>query len=447
MVLGRRNRKMITQRGRFFCQLKNNKPVLDMDRFEILGNHYFCRMENERAKPSFEFVALMASLMSIVALSIDALLPALSNIGVAINSVEATDHQLLITMIFLGLGVGQLFFGPLSDSFGRKPMIYIGFLIFILASLLCVFSTSLEAMILGRIWQGIGLSAARTVSISIIRDSYEGNYMAKVMSFVTAFFILIPVVAPAFGKIILVTLGWKAIFYMQIFFAGAIGLWFWKRQPETLHSEYKVKFRRSIFIEGCRELLKYREAIACTAISGLITGAFLAYLSSAQHVFEDQYNLKETFPYLFATLAVSIGTSTFLNGTLVLRFGMRRLALIAIFSFTSLALSYVFFFWRSGNPSVVILMVFLSLIFFCLGFIWGNMRSIAMEPIGHIAGIGAAITGFMSTLVSVPIATFIGVYVADTVLPLFVGLSICGVLSVIIFTFFVQPVSHEFLEG
>ena len=404
-------------------------------------------MKNEKAKPSFEFVALMASLMSIVALSIDALLPALSNIGIAIHSLDATDHQLLITMIFLGLGVGQLFFGPLSDSFGRKPIIYIGFALFILSSLLCIFATSLEMMIIGRILQGIGLSAARTISISIIRDTYEGNYMAKVMSFVTAFFILIPVIAPAFGKLILDNLGWQAIFYMQMFFALIIGVWFWKRQPETLHPEYKVTFTGRVFIDGLKELVKYKETLACTTISGLITGAFLVYLSSAQHVFEDQYHLKETFPYLFAALAVSIGTSTFLNGTLVLRFGMRKLAFIALISFTTLSLGYVALFWGTANPSVVILMLFLSLIFFCLGFIWGNMRSIAMEPIGHIAGIGAAITGFISTVVSIPIATFIGSFVTITVLPLFVGLGICGIVAIIIFVIFRQPASEVVLEG
>ena len=404
-------------------------------------------MKNQKAKPSFEFVALMASLMSIVALSIDALLPALSNIGIAVHNVDSTDHQLLITMIFLGLGVGQLFFGPLSDSFGRKPIIYIGFLVFIISSFICVWAGSLEVMIIGRILQGIGLSAARTISISIIRDTYEGNYMAKVMSFVTAFFILVPVVAPAFGKVILESMGWKAIFYMQIFFSLVIGIWFWKRQPETLHPEYKIPFTRHVFSDGLKELIKYKETIACTLVSGLITGAFLVYLSSAQHVFEDQYNLKDTFPYLFAALAVSIGLSTFLNGTLVLRFGMRKLAFIALLLFTSLSLTYVVFFWGKSNPSIEILMLFLSLIFFCLGFIWGNMRSIAMEPIGHIAGIGAAITGFISTLVSIPIATYIGSYITTSVLPLFIGLGICGVLAITLFLIFRQPASEVVLEG
>ncbi|MFS4469329.1 multidrug effflux MFS transporter [Maribacter sp. 2210JD10-5] len=398
-------------------------------------------MQNKQVKPNFEFIALMASLMSIVALAIDALLPAISHIGIAINSLDPTENQKLITMIFLGLGVGQLFFGPLSDSYGRKPMVYIGFLVFILSSILCIFSPSLEWMLVGRIFQGIGLSAARTIAISIIRDTYKGDYMAKIMSFIVAFFILVPVVAPAIGKVILDFFGWEAIFYFQIVFGLVVTLWFWKRQPETLKPEFKIPFSGKIFTQGTKELFKYKETIACTMVSGFITGSFLVYLSTAQHIFENQYGLKESFPYIFAALALSIGLSTFLNGTLVLRFGMRKLAFAALLSFTGLSFLYVLLFWDAANPSVAVLVAFMSVTFFCLGFIWGNMRSIAMEPIGHIAGIGAAITGFISTVFSIPIATFIGSFVEDKVLPLFIGLAICGLLSLVLFqTFRQKPV-------
>ncbi|WP_396638208.1 multidrug effflux MFS transporter [Maribacter sp. R77961] len=400
-------------------------------------------MQKDQVKPNFEFIALMASLMSIVALAIDALLPAIAEIGVAINSLDPTDNQLLIVMIFLGLGVGQLFFGPLSDSFGRKPVVYFGFVLFALASVICVLAPSLEWMVVGRILQGIGLSAPRTISISIIRDTYSGDYMARIMSFVTAFFILIPVVAPAIGKLILDSMGWEAIFYMQLFFALLIGVWFWKRQPETLKPQYKVPFSGAIFLMGTKEVFKYKETVSCTIISGLITGSFLVYLSSAQHVFEDQYHLKESFPYIFAGLAIAIGLSTFLNGTLVLRFGMRKLALFALSGFTFIALSYVLLFWGKANPSIGVLVLFLSCLFFCLGFVWGNLRSIAMEPIGHIAGIGAAITGFISTILSIPISLYVGSFVQDTVWPLFVGLGVCGLLALMIFTVFANRKNYQ----
>jgi len=367
--------------------------------------------------------------MSIVALSIDALLPAISDIGIAINSLDPTDNQLLITMIFLGLGVGQLFFGPLSDSFGRKPIVYMGFGLFAVASGICIFAPSLEIMIVGRVLQGIGLSAPRTIAISIIRDIYKGDYMARIMSFVTAFFILIPVVAPAIGKWILDAFGWEAIFYVQLFFALLVAVWFWKRQAETLRPQHKIPFSGQVFIDGMQEFLKYRETVAFTIISGFITGSFLVYLSASQHVFENQYGLVESFPYIFAGLAGSVGLSTFLNGTLVMRFGMRKLALMALTAFCAIAIAYVVVFYGSPNPNVAVLVLFLFAQFFCLGFLWGNFRSVAMEPIGHIAGIGAAINGFVSTIMAVPIANYIGGFVQDTVWPMFVGLAICGLLA------------------
>lgn len=390
-------------------------------------------MQKTTQKPNFEFVAMMAALMSIVALALDAILPAISNIGETIHSTDSTDNQLLVTMIFLGLGVGQLFFGPISDSFGRKPVVYLGVGIFLVASVICLLAPSLEMMVVGRILQGIGLSAPRTISISIIRDTYHGDYMAKVMSFVTAFFILVPVVAPAIGKLILDTAGWQAIFYVQMAFVFIVAIWFWKRQNETLHPEYKIPFTRHVFVDGLKEFLRYKETIAFTLISGLVTGAFLVYLSSAQHIFEDQYALKEVFPYIFAGLAISIGLSTFLNGTMVMRFGMRKLSLMATIVFCLVAVTYSIMFLNSPNPSIYVLVGFLSVQFFCLGFMWGNFRSIAMEPIGHIAGIGAAINGFISTVLSIPIATFIGEFVKNSVWPLFAGLAICGMCALAIF--------------
>ncbi len=265
---------------------------------------YICPMQEKHAKPEIEFIALMASLMSIVALSIDALLPALSQIGLAVNNLNTTDNQLLITMIFLGLGAGQLVFGPLSDSFGRKPIVMFGFAVFAIASFICVAATSLEMMVVGRILQGVGLSAPRSISISIIRDSYRGDYMARVMSFVTALFILIPVVAPALGKFLLDNYNWQAIFYVQLGFGVLVAIWFWLRQPETLKEEYKVKFDKHIFINGLKEVLKHKETIGFTIISGFITGSFMVFLSASQHIFEVQYDLVEEFPYIFAGMAI-----------------------------------------------------------------------------------------------------------------------------------------------
>lgn len=170
----------------------------------------------QKQPSQFEFIAIMAALMSIVALAIDAILPALDFIGISIGTTQIVDNQLLITMIFLGLGLGPLLFGPISDSLGRKPIVYMGFGLFIIASLICIYSESLEMMIFGRILQGIGLSAPRTISIAMVRDTYNGDYMARIMSFITVVFILVPIVAPAMGKFVLDHYNWQAIFYIQL---------------------------------------------------------------------------------------------------------------------------------------------------------------------------------------------------------------------------------------
>ena len=385
-----------------------------------------------RQKSEFEFIVIMAALMSLVSLAIDALLPAMSDIGITIGITDATNNQLLITMIFLGLGFGQLISGPLSDSYGRKPVIYIGFIVFSLASLICIFSTNLEMMIVGRILQGIGLSAPRTVSIAMIRDRFSGNYMAKVMSFVVVIFILVPVVAPALGKIMLDAYGWKSIFYSQLLFGFLVMFWLWKRQPETLKPENKRAFEFKLLKEGLKEFLKHKNAVIFTLFSGCITGSFMVYLSASQVIFEQQYNLKEEFPFIFAGLALGIGVATFLNGTFVVKLGMLKLVSIFAIVFTLIPLVYILLYAGEENPSIYVLLAFFGLQFFAIAFLFGNTRALAMEPIGHIAGIGAAINGFVSTIMAVPIATFIGSFINTTALPLFIGFFVCGVLALLL---------------
>lgn len=390
------------------------------------------QIKNNNSK--LEFIALMASLMSLVALSIDALLPALEQIGISLNIQQnSNDNQLLVTMIFLGLGFGQLISGPVSDSLGRKPVIYGGFLLFVIASFICVSANSLEMMVFGRILQGIGLSAPRTISIAMVRDSFSGNYMAKIMSFIVVIFILVPVIAPAIGKLMLDAYGWKSIFYSQLFFGVLVMFWLWKRQPETLKEENRIKLSLSLFVDGAKEFIKHKQAIVFTLISGFITGSFMVYLSSSQQIFQEQYNLIDEFPYIFAGLAISVGFATFLNGNLVMRLGMQKLISIFLIIFTLIPVAYILLFYQKENPSITILLTFFGLQFFAIGFLFGNLRALAMQPVGHIAGIGAAINGFVSTIMAVPIATYIGKFVVTTTLPLFVGFLVCGVLSLILF--------------
>lgn len=404
--------------------------------------HYFCQMQKNKLA-QFEFVTLMASLMSVVALAIDALLPALDIIGITIGTRQVADNQLLITMIFLGLGIGPLIFGPISDSIGRKPVVYMGFALFIIASFICIFATSVEMMVLGRILQGVGLSAPRTIAIAMIRDIYSGDYMARIMSFITVVFILVPIIAPALGKFILDHYDWQAIFYIQMLFSILVSFWFWKRQAETLEISKRIKFTSTIFMDGLKELMQYKTTIGYTLISGFIVGSFMVYLSTSQQIFEQQYQLKEEFPYIFGLLAISIGSAIFLNGILVLKYGMEKLVTASLLAFFGISLLYIVLFYNSSNPSLGVLLLFFGMQFFAIGFLFGNLRALAMQPIGHIAGIGAAITGFISTIMAVPISTYIGRFVIGTTLPLFIGFLICALLSIIILVYIKVAVKQQ----
>ncbi|WP_299336232.1 multidrug effflux MFS transporter [uncultured Psychroserpens sp.] len=391
-------------------------------------------MQNKPAF-KFEFIALMASLMSIVALSIDALLPALPEIGDALGVTNPSDNQLLITMIFLGLGFGQLIFGPLSDSFGRKPMVYFGFTVFVIASIVCVTTRNFEVMIIGRILQGVGLSSPRTIAIAMTRDTYSGDFMAKILSIIVMFFILVPIIAPTFGQLLLDIFNWKAIFNANLIIGLLIVLWFWKRQPETLDTKDRIKFTPAIFITGTREFLRHKEAVAFTLVSGFITGSFMVYLSTSQQIFQEQYQLGELFPYIFASTAFSVGFATFTNSRLVMRFGAFNIAYTATVAYAVISILYIALYHSGHNPGIGILITFFLIQFFSVGFLFGNLRSLAMEPLGHIAGIGAAINGFVSTVMAVPIANYIGSFVKTSVLPLFIGFSCFGILSLIVFLY------------
>lgn len=374
----------------------------------------------------------MAFLMSNVALSIDTVLPALPNIGLSLQVANSNHLQLVIIMIFLGLGVGELVFGTLSDSFGRRPIVYVGVGIFVLASFLIIWSPTLEMLLLGRVIQGIGLSAARSVSISIIRDTYQGDRMARIMSFIMTIFILVPMIAPLLGQLILMAYDWKAIFYFQLLFISITIFWFWARQEETLTVEKRIPISRHLFTNGLKEYLRFRNSVLFTIMTGLLQGTFIAYLGSAQQIFQEQYQMINEFPYIFGGLALALGLSTLLNSSLVLRYGMLKMVNFSLYISVLSSFAYILCFLNVPNPPLSLLLAFIVVQFLALGSIPGNLSALAMQPLGHIAGIGAAIFSFISMTLGVIVAIVIGHFIQDTAIPLFVGFCLSGVFALIL---------------
>lgn len=380
-----------------------------------------------------EFIVLMAVMMSLVALVTDAILPALPDMGRDLRVTNVNDSQLVISLLFLGIAFGQFVYGPLSDSTGRKRAMYLGFLVFFIGCFISIFSNTLPIMLTGRFLQGLGLAAPRVLCLALIRDQYTGRSMARVMSFVMVFFILVPMLAPALGQGILLVANWQMIFWVFLLLGVVIVVWFAIRQNETLQSEKCIPFSLRHIITATIKILTNKIAVKYILALGLVTSSFLGYLNSSQGIFRELYQLGEQFPLYFAICALSLGSASFLNGKLVIKHGMRKLSKIAVttqsvFAFVSLFVIYIY----NGQPPLWMFMIYMLIILFSCGMLFGNLNALAMEPLGDVAGIGAAVVGSLSTFVSIPFGIVIGLSFSGTVYPLCIGFAVFSILTLVL---------------
>jgi DHA1 family bicyclomycin/chloramphenicol resistance-like MFS transporter len=383
-------------------------------------------------RPTGEFVALIALLMSLVALSIDSMLPALGDIAAELGVRNPNDRQLVLVAFFLALGIGQLFYGPVSDSTGRRPAVVFGLGLYLCGTLLALLATRFEILLVGRFLQGAGAAGPRILALALIRDRHGGRDMARVFSLVMAVFIMAPVLAPALGQIILQFGSWRWIFVALFLLAGAALVWFVWRQPETLPPDRRAALSLHYVGAAVFECLRSRITVGYSLTSGFVFAAFVVYLVTSQQMFQEIYGLGPLFPLAFAVPAAAIGCASLLNARLVMRFGMRRLCSLALRSAAILSFLFVLIVIATGGlPPLWLLMTYLVICFFFIGISFGNLNALAMEPLGHIAGVGSAVVSFIATTVSVVIGTVVGRSYAGTLYPLalsFAGLVLVSVL-------------------
>jgi len=387
-------------------------------------------MTGARKISTAEFVALVALSISLVAMSIDSMLPALGNVASDLGARTANDRQLILTMFFAGLTVGQIFYGPLSDALGRKNAMYTGMAILAAGTLMCLLATSFPMMLVGRVIAGLGAAGARVISIAIVRDLYEGRAMARIMSIVMGIFILVPILAPSIGQSVLLVGSWRAIFALLLAMTTVVFVWFALRQSETLPVAKRRPLSLGPVARAMGEALKNPQTLGYTVAAGLVFGALVAYLGTAQQIFGEQYGLGATFPLYFGALAGALGAASMVNGTLVMRFGMLALSGWALR--VSVVISAVFLAFAisaGGHPPLWSFMSYMLAVFFCNGLLFGNFNALAMEPMGHIAGSAAAVIGSLTSLVSVVIGTPIGRAYDGTVIPLVTGLFVLTLMA------------------
>ncbi len=377
-----------------------------------------------------EFIALVACLTALVAMSIDTMLPAIGQIATELGAAHANDRQIIVLGFFAGLMVGTLLFGPISDSIGRKPTIYAGLLFFVAGALVCMFSVNFPMLIAGRLLQGFGAASPRIVSMAMVRDGAKGSEMARIMSFVMSVFMLVPILAPSIGQLVLYVGSWRYIFAGFVVAAIIAALWLRTRQSETLAPENRLPFSAAKLAASATEVIGNRAALGYTIAVGFIFGAFTTYLGTSQQIFAEQYQQGDYFALWFGGLAIAIAIAMVTNGKWVVRLGMRLITKWAGIGFiVCWATMMLFNLAYGGHPPLLIIGILFFLSFFCSGLLFGNFNAMAMEPMGHIAGMAAAVSGALSSFIAVALGTVAGRFYDGTLFPISIAFLSFGIVS------------------
>ncbi|WP_380991646.1 multidrug effflux MFS transporter [Sedimentitalea sp. HM32M-2] len=367
-----------------------------------------------------EFIALIAVMFATIAFSIDAMLPALPRIGEELSPDDINRAQLILTSFVLGMGLGTFFTGPLSDAFGRKPVILAGSAVYILASAVAWVSSSLEIILVARILQGIGAAAPRVVSVAIMRDLYSGREMARMMSIAMMIFTIFPAFAPMMGAVIIALFGWRAIFIAFILFSLFTILWMNLRLPEPLPPQNRRPMRANLLLDAVRQMLAHPTARLSIMVQTLCLGMLFTMLTMIQPVYDVIFDRADSFPFWFGAVAVVSGSASVLNAVIVVRIGMRRIVTWSLAAQILLSAS-VLLLSTQALPLDTLFVIFVSwqcCVFFMVGTTLGNLNAIAMEPMGHIAGMAASVIGAISTVLAAAIAAPIGQLFDGSLVPL-----------------------------
>ncbi len=377
------------------------------------------------------FVLLLASLMCINALTTDIMLPAFPDMSAALGNVPVTELQAIIPIYMMGFGLSQLFVGFLADRYGRRPVLIGGLAIYTLAAIATALSSDLNALLAARFMQGIGSAAPRVIAQAAVRDCFEGRRMARIMSLVMTVFLIMPVIAPAVGQVILLGSTWRWVLGSLVIFGVfllAVSIMF---LPETLHPANRRAITFHTVAFALKSVFGNRQTVGYTVSAGVFFGALFGYVGSSQPILADVFGAGDWFAIVFAMIAVFMSLSSFLNATLVERFGMRVLShgatvASALISMVMLAIA---------EMDLLTLWLYLPLqgaIMLMVGLVFANFNALAMEPQGHVAGVAASFTGATTVVLGAGIGYVIAGHYDHSVTPVAIGFAACSIGTIIV---------------
>lgn len=394
-----------------------------------------------RRLPTVEFIAMIAMLFSMVAFSIDSMLPGLPNIAADLTPHNPNRAQLVITAFMFGLGIGTFFAGPLADAFGRKKIVFGGVVIFLLGNAMAYYAQSLEMLLVSRAIQGLGVAGPRIAPMAIVRDIYSGRKMAQITSFVTTVFMLVPAAAPTLGAVIIDQWGWRSIFLVFGLFAVIAGSWLGVRQDETLNPANRREFRAPQLWSGMKEVLKNRVVMTFALATTLAFASLISMLASSQQIYAETFGRGETFPLWFGLMALLSAPGTLLNAALVVRVGMRHLIIWAFAIQFAASLATLMFLVNAPFEMVAMFhvwFVWTVIMLFFVGLILGNLQALTLLPLGHMAGMGASVTIAFSTIVGIFIGGPVGLAFDGTPIPQLIATSLLAGIAWLLMRFATQ---------
>lgn len=382
-----------------------------------------------------EFVVVIAAIMALNPFAMDMMLPALPNIGSTFHILVANRLQVVLSAFLIGFGLGQFIIGPLSDSFGRRPVLLGGMVLYAIASVLAVAAPSFETLLLARALAGLGTSATRVIATSVVRDCYAGRRMASVISLAMMVFIAVPVIAPSFGQAVMLMTNWRGIFVVLMVYGLVALVWTSLRLPETLPASERKAFALPDVLDAYKQTVTSRQTLGYALAAGGIQGALFAYVFSAEQVFTGTFKLGHYFPLAFAAVAFGVAVAGFLNARLVGRIGMRVMSHGALVGFLAVA-AVMFTAAKLGALPLWLFMGLSALLMFTFGLMIANFTALAMEPQGHIAGTASSLYGSITTLLGIGIGVVIGQAYDGTVLPFAAGFLLCtlATLAIVVVT-------------
>jgi len=378
--------------------------------------------------PIWEFVPMIASLIALNALAIDIMLPALNEISGHYSLQEANDQQWVIFAYIFGFGIPQLFFGPISDRYGRKGLLQLCILGYILAGLFCMMTSAFSVLLAMRFLQGVFAAGVRVIAAAIVRDLMAGRAMARVMSLVMTVFMAVPIFAPTIGTAILLVAPWQWTFGVLCVGGLMLLVWVQIRLPETQPEEARQPLSVRQTSLAYRQVLTTRETLGYMSASGVIFGSLFAFIAASEQIFRGVFDKGDSFALWFAGIAASLAVANFINARIVERFGMRRISHIVLIGFTLLALTNSLAMQMSGEQLMLFYPLF-CLTFACFGMMGSNFSAIALEPLGRIAGTASAAYGFATSTVSSLFGYLVASRFDGSVIPVLNGFVVLGAIS------------------